>query len=225
MKIDLHVHTHYSKCAPHMTPENAVRQGIKAGLDGLVFTDHNIQMPHSEVHALRYKYPDFRIFLGVEISVSKVDHCIVIGCSLPKINYPKPTSYRAVWKQVRDSGGVLILTHPYRYKRAIPYDIREYPPDALEMYSKNICVEDQLLILDTAARIGSCVVAGSDAHTHALVGCGYTEFHEESVKTEADVVRELRAGRVAARAGKRMKKAKPSRMRKNGKSPVVEVIQ
>jgi len=81
MKIDMHVHTSkYSQCAIS-DADQMVSAAIEAGLDGIVLTEHNHMWNIDEINQLRERFPGFKIFNGVEVSVKDVGDILVYGVS------------------------------------------------------------------------------------------------------------------------------------------------
>ena len=67
MNIDLHVHaSERSKCA-RSSEQELIREGIRIGLDALVFTDHNRLVPPERLVELNEEFAPFRIFGGIEM--------------------------------------------------------------------------------------------------------------------------------------------------------------
>lgn len=83
MLIDLHTHTNeYSPCSK-MAPHALIETAIKRGLDGIVLTEHNYLRPPEEIDSLRKKFPQIKIFNGIEVSTEEKEHVLVYGVLKP----------------------------------------------------------------------------------------------------------------------------------------------
>ena len=112
MRLDLHVHSHWSPDS-RLTLEEAVDRLEFAGLSGFALTDHNSIAGHRELRALEARYPMYRFIPGVEVSTHE-GHLLVYGIeALPPIHAPLADTLE--W--VRARGAVAVLAHPFRWAR------------------------------------------------------------------------------------------------------------
>jgi histidinol phosphatase-like PHP family hydrolase len=148
-----------------------VLAALERGLDGLVFTDHDRLIPPQRVEELRRKYAPFAVYSGIEVTVS-AEHVLVLGLGDSCLEAGH-WSYPDLHAFVRASGGYLVLAHPYRFRDTIEIDIGAYPPDAIELRSKNIRLTDEHRIRALAESVGAQLVCNSDAHRAEDVGSFY----------------------------------------------------
>ena len=105
-KYDLHVHTHYSKCAGLM-PEEILRIAKKKKLAGVAITDHNTIKGALEVKKLNKK-KEFEVIIGEEISTDKGE---IIGLGLRK--NITPGKIFDVIRAIKKQNGLVGIPHPY----------------------------------------------------------------------------------------------------------------
>jgi histidinol phosphatase-like PHP family hydrolase len=195
MKVDLHVHaSERSQCA-QSGEEQMIQSAIACGLDGLAFTDHHNLVPLGRLEALNHTYAPFRVFGGVEITVDEGEDLLVLGvhhAALESRDWPYP----ALYDFVRERGGFLILAHPFRFRGTIGLDLERFPPDAIEVRSKNTPVDGEVRICRTAERFGIHLICNSDAHQAKHVGMYYSHLKREP-QDERELLGILRAGQYA----------------------------
>ena len=197
MRIDLHTHTSdHSNCAIS-TEAELIEAAIAAGLDGMVLTDHNYQRDKACLDALNEKYAPFKIFAGVEINVSDAcEDVLVIGVhDMAAHNYRRWT-YPELYAYAQERGGFVAIPHAFRYNDCVNCDVVNFVPDAFELKSKNIDPTRAHLIQGLADELGVKTIVASDAHRTLNVGMHHLVL-DNDVYTEADLVRELKAGRFA----------------------------
>jgi len=165
------------------------------GLDAVCFTEHNVLTPEPWLAEANERHAPFKVFSAVEISVTRCEHCIVLGIRDPELGSRKWT-YEDLWRFTRERGGFLTLCHPFRFGETVAFDIDRFPPDGIEVHSVHTAAEDSELIRATAERVGARVIASSDAHFARWVGVFHVELARpaEDVRDERDLVDILRAG-------------------------------
>jgi histidinol phosphatase-like PHP family hydrolase len=194
MWIDLHVHSSERSECGQASEEEQIRAAIAAGLDALVFTDHQCHVPAGRLAALNKRYAPFKIFGGIEVTADGEDF-LVLGLHDPDLEkghwrYPDLHAF------VRARGGFLALAHPFRYHAKIAVAIEKFVPDAVELYSVNTPAEAGERIRALAARLGIPVLSNSDAHSTRALGL-YGNILEGSPADEAELIAMLKAGRIA----------------------------
>ena len=175
MKIDLHVHSkEFSPCGRSTLTEQ-VEAAIAAGLDALVFADHDHLLPLDHLTRLNDQYAPFRVFSGIEISLPADEHLLALGVHDARLEmYIR--DYPTLRQFVHDQGGIIVLNHPFRYHPEILVDHRTYPPDAIEAYSNNIVPQLRPQILAEAVDLKLPVVSNSDGHHTSFLGRYYNEL-------------------------------------------------
>lgn len=175
MKLDMHVHSKYSKDS--VVPLEKIMKAIKAkGLDGFALTDHDTIAGHKEAEELAKKYKLFLV-KGVEWKTDKGDILVYDVSSLPKT--------RDFFKSIdffKKQKCRIAIAHPFDYIR-----IREALCDTELLKS----VKDKIDFIELNGRClpifnkhtkrfakenNIKMIAGSDAHTPKEYGNCYTEF-------------------------------------------------
>jgi histidinol phosphatase-like PHP family hydrolase len=175
VKIDLHVHTKERSTCGRSGEEEMVQAAIAFGLDGLAFTDHHRLVPLDRLEELNREYAPFRVFGGIEISVTEGEDVLVLGIRDPMLE-TRRWPYPKLFAFVRKRGGFLVLAHPFRYHARIDIDIEAYPPDAIEVHSKNTGACDESQIRAVLTRLGLSPLHNSDAHVAEHVGIYYNRL-------------------------------------------------
>ena len=181
MLIDIHTHTtRYSGCSI-LSPKQLIEQAVKAGLNGVVITEHNYLWSEEEVRELKIctHSTDFLIMRGQEVD-TEWGHVLIYGyCE----KIPWGTSIETLREMVHAGGGALVLAHPFRF---YPLFLNEMSGeerekfykhfDALEIYNGNCSSNEITMAGEMAQRCGIPAVGGSDAHSIDMVGLYCTEF-------------------------------------------------
>ncbi|HEX2171224.1 MAG TPA: PHP domain-containing protein [Dehalococcoidia bacterium] len=207
MKFDLHTHTTIHSGCSRLTPQQLVERARAVGLDGLVITEHDAQWTPDAVAELA-EQSGLVILTGMEVSTD-LGHVLAYG--LPKY---LPGIYRA--KGLREAadevGAVLIQSHPLRLpvyvggdfegKNGHRMDDLLRKPilqlvDSIEIYNAGRPPAENEQAAELAEHLGWKGIGAGDAHTLDAVGACVTVF-EEPIRTMADLVHELRAGRYHA---------------------------
>jgi predicted metal-dependent phosphoesterase TrpH len=193
MLIDLHSHTRvYSGCSV-LTPETLVEAARAAGLDGVCITEHDVLWPAEEIERLARDL-DFVLLRGVEASTD-AGHVLAYGLS----HYDKDLSALLHLREVaRREGALLFLAHPSRRHKPLPQGMGLADLfDSLETINGTQSEPQNRSAARLAASLRLPGIGGSDAHAVSEVGACATRFERE-VRTEEDLLRELRAGRYQA---------------------------
>jgi predicted metal-dependent phosphoesterase TrpH len=172
-RIDLHVHTaRYSPCAEAVAPREIAVWALRAGLHGVVLTEHDILWEEEELETLQRQAPELRLFRGIECT-ARGAHLVVIGVGdaghLDRGAPPELIAARA-----HEQGAAVILAHPFR---DTPLSV--IPPamiDAVEITSTSISADESTRAKRLAKRLGLPGVGCSDAHALSRIGWASTEF-------------------------------------------------
>lgn len=192
MKIDLHVHTLERSPCGVSGEEEMVRAAMTYGLDGLVFTDHHRLVPPERLLDLNHRYAPFRVFGGIEITVIEKEDVLVLGVQDPALE-SKRWTYRELFALARQRDGFLVLAHPFRYHDTINIDVETYPPDAIEIHSKNTGVCDEPQIRVVLEQLNLRPICNSDAHRAEHIGVYYNQL-AHTPQDEKELLAILKAG-------------------------------
>lgn len=192
MLVDIHVHTNrYSDCGVD-DPDSIVKAAIEAGLDALVFSEHNYQWTEEETQELQDKYPGIKLFRGIEVSVSVDEHIVVVGAPDSDLFYPLMPA-QALLDIVRYYSGAAVLAHPFRWSDTVRQDILDAGFDGIEVFSNSIREYMVGPILELQQRRNVPLVASSDGHDVDAFGL-YAIDVSYQVNTEQELARALRQG-------------------------------
>ncbi len=190
MLIDIHVHTNrYSPCG-RSSPEAMVERAIEIGLEGLVFTEHNILWPAEELDALQARYPVIRLLRGIEVVSSEGDDYLVYGITQEGLFTAHMDAVELI-RRVRAHDGVVVLAHPYRYRPEVPAILERHPVDGIEVYSNNILNYAHPHARALCAKLGCFATAASDAHVVDTLGLYALRF-DDAVRDERELAQALR---------------------------------
>jgi hypothetical protein len=191
-KIDLHVHSKYSR-DNDADPEETILRAIELGLHGVAFTEHYSFAASEPMEILKDKYRNaIRIFRGVEFSALE-GHCLIFGVDTDKLGI-KNAPVRDVVRIVNEAGGALVPSHPYRPGTSLGelvLNVRGIA--ALEGCNGANMHAFNVKAIETARAMDLPYTGGSDAHAPGEVGSCFTEFDEEV--TYGNFIGALKAGK------------------------------
>lgn len=197
-RLDLHLHTPTSD--GHGTPAGYVKAVQKAGLDGIVITDHHVtkssERRASQDIAKAVRDAGFIVLHGCEYS-SDNGHVLIYGVDVDDLDLGFYMPMQEVVWRAREAGGVAVPSHPFHgYKKRLGDDVYQMRDlAALEGYNGQLQVSSSGRAEDASARaaaerMGLGVIANSDAHQCQRIGTCYTEF-DGLVRRNQDLVEAL----------------------------------
>jgi predicted metal-dependent phosphoesterase TrpH len=171
-----------------------IEAAIAAGLDGLVFTEHDIFWPSGELKGLRAKYPSLVILNGIEVSTDE-GHLLVYGMTHRCLS-DGYWSLPDLLDSTSDDGVYRAIAHPFRFDKDSDHFafLAGMPMDGVEVASINTDRRGSRMAGELAEVGGFHRIASSDAHSVENVGRYYTVF-EDSVCSESELVQALKARR------------------------------
>ncbi len=203
MLIDLHVHSHHTRGST-LSPRDVLRRAKEAGLDGVAFTDLNTLDGLEEIRAAG-REEGLLALCGAEIATDR-GHYLCFFPDPAKVPPPPqvfgsatPWPAREVLAKVRELGGAVVAAHPYDKTVEKPSGDFIFTLDGLAAIEglnvrRGGAAND--LAVEAADHMSLPCTGGSGA-LDALdpIGKAATLF-KEPVASEADLVRQLRAGSV-----------------------------
>ena len=190
LKIDLHVHSRYSRdCST--TFREIVAYAKMRGLDGVAITDHDVIEG-----ALKFAKRDWGIIVipGIEVSTC-AGH--ILGLNVSEPITPNLTPAETIEK-VHDAGGIAVVAHPSAiYKGGVGLGaLPSLRADAVEVINSSVIPFHLLTYLNrkVALKVGLPQTAGSDSHIPETIGLAYTLIHAESSLDE--IIESIRKGRT-----------------------------
>jgi predicted metal-dependent phosphoesterase TrpH len=200
VRIDLHVHTYPRSSCSTIDPVALVQEAVRIGLDGLCLTEHQVLWDPEEVKKLAEDW-GLKIFRGNEITTAQGD-VLVFGLE-EEVQGVIPV--QELQQKVKAAGAFSIAAHPFRgfkvfglgqlgltLDQACKKKILQFV-DAIEIRNSRVTDKENEVAHQVSERLGLAGTAGSDAHHLDALGTWVTIF-EKNIETEADLVRELRAG-------------------------------
>ncbi len=196
LRIDLHVHTRLHSPCSTIDPEKVVSQAVKAGLYGVVITEHHYQWRDEDLAALVAESdgPYFLLLTGFEYASSRGDILVYGLTHADSLVFQPGRSPESVIGMVHERGGVCIAAHPTRAGMGFDEGILALKLDAIEVRSKNLQEHEQRLAIQLAADSGLPPVTSSDAHNLADVGRYATEF-DDPIRSMTDLLAAIRSRR------------------------------
>ena len=173
LKIDMHVHTHYSRDG-FMSEYAIVAACQKKDLSGVAVTDHNTIKGALDLK----KIAPFKVIIGEEIKTQEGE---IMGYFLHE-EIPPLLPLGETIRIIRAQGGLVGIPHPFGSLRRskIKQEALERiidQVDIIEVFnSRNIFAKDNQLAAAFAQKHRLASVAGSDAHISCEVGKSYIEI-------------------------------------------------
>jgi predicted metal-dependent phosphoesterase TrpH len=192
LRVDLHVHTWYSKDAL-MSPEEIVRGCQEKGLGAVAITDHNTMVGALAVRNIA----PFPVIVGQEISTT---HGEVIGLFLQR-EVPRGLSPGETVAAIQEQGGLAGVPHPFDRLRGETLERRFLQEiagqlDFVEGFNARVTLSRDNRRAQGFARCrGLPCTAGSDAHSFYELGRAYLELSSFNDKNE--FLESLGTGRIA----------------------------
>jgi predicted metal-dependent phosphoesterase TrpH len=192
-RVDLHVHTaRYSPCAEAVPPIEIGAWAARAGLGGVVLTDHDILWTREEVDALAPHSCGVRLFRGIECT-ARGAHLVLIGLEDAGA-ITRGSDVAEICALAHAQGAAVVLAHPFR--SGSPASLPLGLVDAIEVASTSFSAEEAARSARLAGLVSRPQVAGSDAHALSLIGWAWTEF-PSAPTDERELANMIRSGRCA----------------------------
>jgi predicted metal-dependent phosphoesterase TrpH len=203
MLIDLHVHSHHTRGGA-LAPRDVLQAARAAGLDGVAFTDLNTLDGLPEIRAAAQETGVLAL-VGLEVATDK-GHYLCFFPEPEKVPAPPqlfgsatPWPVREVLERVKALGGAVVAAHPYDKTIDRPSGDFIFTLDGLSaiegLHGRKKGPANDLAV-EAADHMNLPCVGGSGAlDAVGQLGTAATLFRDP-VKSEADLVAQLRAGTV-----------------------------
>jgi predicted metal-dependent phosphoesterase TrpH len=168
MKIDLHIHSKYSKDSL-LEPEKIISMAKKKGLGGIAVTDHNTIKGGLTANNIDKEF----VIVGAELRTEYGD---VVGLFLNE--EIKSNTFIEVVEEIKDQDGLVVLAHPFRKGIKFPADLLQHV-DAIEGFNARSPKDLNGKAKELARSFGMPTTAGSDAHLGFEIGRGRTIVNSE----------------------------------------------
>ncbi len=180
IKIDLHVHSHYSEDAIG-SPKQIVRSIRKKGINGVAITDHN--SIKGGLEGLKLKNEGVIVIPGVEISTLE-GHLLAVGV---KEDITRGLPLLETIEIIYEKGGVPIIPHLFRAmsgvkeKNLIKVASRI---NSIEVFNSCSLSKTNTKMERIAERYNLGGTGGSDSHEPEYAGYGYTTFDTTDLRID-----------------------------------------
>jgi len=189
MKIDLHIHTNFSRDGIS-TPKEVVDSAIGKNIDGICITDHG--EIKGALEAIKYGFnKNILIIPGIEINTEYGD---LLGINIKK-EIADGLPFKETVKEIQKQGGLAVVPHPFCWPVGEFLGTKEdfLTADAIEIFNAHILNLSNKRAFNVSQKYKLAFTAGSDAHKAKFVGRGYLEIPKENL-SEKEVLEEIKKG-------------------------------
>lgn len=174
MKIDMHVHTEFSKDST-TSPEEIVKRVKKKGLDGIVVTDHDTMEGVREVQKIG---SDTIVIPGMEVTTTEGE---LLGIFIEEeIESEDPED---VIEEIKEQNGLVVVPHPFDPLRSFSGWESLKDIDGIEVLNSRNLFRGMNRRAEKYAEEKDVIrTAGSDAHTAWEIGKAFVEAEADNVK-------------------------------------------
>lgn len=196
MLIDLHIHTRRGSHCSVLHTKDLVRQALEMHLDAICITDHNTAKAVERVKKVGNEN-GLIVLGGMEVR-SREGDILVFGLQEPPACM---IAANDLLELIKRDGGASIVSHPFRSSapslgRKI-FEIQGF--DAIEVLNGNSSAGENRMAQEAAEKLHLPGTGGSDSHSKNSVGKYATEFVDDSIKTEQELIAALKSGRYKPR--------------------------
>ena len=204
MRIDMHIHTSPRSACSHLGLEELLETANQRRLDGICLTEHQVLWELEDAEKLAAE-GNIKVFRGNEFTTNQGD-ILVFGFDE---DIKELLTIQELRQAVQNAGGYMIAAHPFRgfktfgigqlqmtVDQACRRKVFEFV-DAIEIGNGKLSDAENDMARKVAAKLGLPGTGGSDAHRADEVGRWVTVF-EKDIRTEQELLTELRAGRFSA---------------------------
>lgn len=176
IKLDLHVHTNYSKDSL-IDPKDAVKVAIKKGLNGLAICDHNTLRACRILKKERHE--NFIIIPGMEVETHIGE---VIGLFIEDEIKIKDNNFFTIIEQIKNNNGIVVIPHPFDFLRSNRLKLNLLSEKTVKKHIDGIEIMNSRIILKRCInkarnyneKLNLFETGGSDAHTKNEIGNAFT---------------------------------------------------
>lgn len=192
MLIDLHTHTRRGSSCSALHTKDLIRRAKEIHLDAVCITDHNTTKAVERAKRIG-KEQSLLVLGGIEVR-SREGDVLVFGLE----NSPRSgIAAQDLAYLVHQAGGVLIPAHPFRSSApslgSMVFEVHHF--DAIEVLNGNSNDEENRTALEAAQKLCLPGTGGSDSHSVKHIGRCVTEFEDNSISSEQDLINAIKGGR------------------------------
>jgi predicted metal-dependent phosphoesterase TrpH len=170
MKIDMHVHTIYSACSK-MKFKDLEKAAVKAGLDGVVITDHNTTEGYDIAKKVIKK---IELIPGIELKTDKGEIIVIY----PPEGLKKRMDLFEAVDIARSNNSLVTVPHPFDlFRDGLGNYAADIKPDAIEIFNSRAPFPFLNKRAEGYAKEkGILGISGSDAHFPEEIGKTIVEY-------------------------------------------------
>ncbi|MEW6295015.1 MAG: PHP domain-containing protein [Candidatus Diapherotrites archaeon] len=192
MKLDLHVHSFYSKDAGNL-PKTIIEKALEKKLDGIAVTDHDSVKAWKELNALGRK-AGVKVIQGEELKVYEGKKFVGELMGLFLTEKIKKKNYMEAIEEIRAQGGIVVVPHPFDVFRnnfkKLNEAVKAKKVDAIEAFNSRCYFNSFNEKAERFAEKNSLPkIAGSDAHFPEEIGNAFTEVKADSIEDARRLIR------------------------------------
>lgn len=192
MLIDLHIHTRRGSSCSVLHTKDLIRRAKEIHLDAVCITDHNTTKAVERVKKIGTEQ-GLLVMGGIEVRCREGD-ILVFGLE----NSP----HSGIMAQdladlVHHEGGVVIPAHPFRSSApslgSMVFEVHGF--DAIEVLNGNSNDDENRTAREASQKLCLPGTGGSDSHSLKHIGRCITEFEDNSISSEQDLIRAIKEGK------------------------------
>jgi len=181
LKLDLHIHSIYSKDSI-LEPKEIIEIAKRKGLNGIAITDHDAIKGALEAIKLNKETDNGKDFIIVPGEEIRTD----IGDVLVLFIKKEISSRRIeeVYEEAKKQNAMLVLAHPFRGSGEInPDNIKKFI-DVIEVFNSRSTRKQNKAAEELAKKLKKPIICGSDAHLSWEIGKSINLFKIRNIKKE-----------------------------------------
>jgi len=192
MLIDMHIHTRRGSSCSVLHTKDLVRRAKEIHLDAVCITDHNTTKAVERAKRIG-KEQDLLVLGGIEVRCREGD-VLVFGLDNSPHSGIKAQDLVSL---VNREGGVTIPAHPFRSSApSLGSKIFEvYGFDAIEVLNGNSNDDENMMALEASQKLRLPGTGGSDSHSVKHIGRCVTEFEDNDIKNEQELINAIKGGK------------------------------
>ncbi|MHA1724348.1 MAG: PHP-associated domain-containing protein [Promethearchaeota archaeon] len=202
LRIDLHVHTIYSKDSLIM-PKDSIKQARNKNLNGIAICDHDTLKGWKMLKNESQK-DDFYLIPGMEI---KTDLGEILALFLENDTIVKLNNFFEITDAIRQEDGLIVIPHPFDFLRFNRLKINQIDEQSLKNSIDGIEIMNSRIVFQNCINKAKNFnkhfkffeTGGSDAHTLNEIGNGFTIInYDEPINSLEDIRKALISKRSKA---------------------------
>ncbi len=183
IKLDLHVHTVYSKDAL-IKPSELILELKRKKMHGCAVCDHNSLKAFSMLKK-KAEGENLLIIPGVEL---ETDIGEILGLFIEEQIDLRDTRFLSIVDEIKDKNGLIVIPHPFDFLRRNHLKTNLLSNETIKKHIDGIEVINSRIIFKNcitkaakfAEKQGLFKTGGSDAHTRNEIGHAYTLIEDQS---------------------------------------------